>query len=978
MSKIIAGIYEVGKQIGAGGGGIVYLGKHLRLNKEIVLKADKRTLNIGTEVLRREVDLLKGLSHTYIPQVYDFVQEEETVYTVMDFIAGESMDKLLARGSMLQQSEIIKWACQLLEALEYLHSCPPHGILHGDIKPANIMLRPNGDICLIDFNIALALGAEGAVKVGFSRGYASPEHYGIEYRKAQPEKKTVPMKQKPARIQDKINESTELGTVTETDEETEADIEMEAGKAAVSVGYSTSGGRVLLDVRSDIYSLGATLYHLLSGNRPPQDAKLIRPLGEEYCSKAVSQIIEKAMMEDPDQRYQSAQEMRKAFLQLYNRDERVRKHKKQVLSMTGMCLSLFLMSGISAFTGLKQMEQKQTALALAQYSEEALLKGDVSEAVKLAMQAIPDKNSVFAAPVTAQAKKALADALGVYDLSDGFKADGLIELPSAPFKLVLSPNGKYLAAVYAYEVAVFDLEKSEKLAIFPTIESALADVVFDSEQKIIYAGRDGVTAYDLEKKSICWSGERATRLSISGDGRYLAAVNRKDKQAILYETAQGKQIGCCEFSGRSMKSVENDIFADPMDTIFSWNQRGTLLAVSFEDGSIAIFDTDHLENEEIEVQKVSGEASLAGGFWKNYFVFTENGNNAARLTLFDVKKKEIVGTQEFSEPLLLKTDTDGIYLASGSTLTCFDADTQKERELAYTQRERIMDFSIQGEDTVVITDDRSYSFFQKMGKRQSWGKGEEVFNFVTMVGNCTVLGSRSSPYISLFKRESHSEAALLSYDESYIHDEARISADEQRIMLFGIEGFVIYDRMGNIVAKERLPEAEKIYDQQFIREEKDSYLEVSWYDGTIRRYNAADGMILSEEKGKTPDRSLYEEFETEKYRICSPLHGTPTVYERDSGKLLASLSEEAYLTYATQQGENLLTEYVSAEGERYGLLLDDKFQVIARLPKLCDCFNGYFLFDDGMGKLRQSRMYSFQELTALGKTYLMQSERRND
>ena len=70
MGTIIAGTYEIERQIGAGGGGTVYLGKHLRLGKQVVLKADKRTLNAKPEVLRREVDALKNLSHTYIPQVY--------------------------------------------------------------------------------------------------------------------------------------------------------------------------------------------------------------------------------------------------------------------------------------------------------------------------------------------------------------------------------------------------------------------------------------------------------------------------------------------------------------------------------------------------------------------------------------------------------------------------------------------------------------------------------------------------------------------------------------------------------------------------------------------------------------------------------------------------------------------------------------------------------------------------------------------
>ncbi|MGN0415466.1 MAG: serine/threonine protein kinase [Agathobacter sp.] len=173
MSTVIAGIYEIEQQIGAGGGGVVYLGRHVRLNKTVVLKADKRKLSVGTEKLRREVDMLKNLSQTYIPQVYDFVQENDTVYTVMDYIDGVSMDKVLASGNPIPQRDIVKWACQLLEALNYLHNQKPHGILHGDIKPANIMLRTNGDICLIDYNIALALGEDGAVKVGFSSIYST-------------------------------------------------------------------------------------------------------------------------------------------------------------------------------------------------------------------------------------------------------------------------------------------------------------------------------------------------------------------------------------------------------------------------------------------------------------------------------------------------------------------------------------------------------------------------------------------------------------------------------------------------------------------------------------------------------------------------------------------------------------------------------------------------------------------------------------
>lgn len=521
MSQIIAGIYEIHHKIGAGGGGVVYIGRHLRLEKPVVLKADKRTLNVGMETLRREVDLLKGLSHTYIPQVYDFVQENGVVYTVMDFIEGESCDKLIGKGNLPPQAVVIRWACQLLEALSYLHGQPPHGILHGDIKPANIMVRPNGDICLIDYNIALALGEDGAVKVGFSRGYASPEHYGVDYIRGN----------RPAAVGQFSGPG--YGDERERDE-TETLWERRQDLP----GKSTTGGKrgILLDVRSDIYSLGATLYYMLSGRRPAENALEVLPLTGEVCSPAVSEIIQKAMAPDPAWRYQSAEEMRAAFMQLYEKDERTVRHRKRIMVLTGSLLALFLGGALCSFVGLKQLGQIQRALALAE--------GDVEGAVSLAMQAIPSGKKILEAPVTAEAQKALADALGVYDLTDGFKRCGTIELPAAPFDLVLSPSGSYMAAVYAYEVAVYETESGVRAAVFPIQESALSDVVFTDETHIVYAGSQGVAAYDLEKGETLWTGEVATTLAVLEEDSYLTYVTEAGEYLITeYISASGERYG---------------------------------------------------------------------------------------------------------------------------------------------------------------------------------------------------------------------------------------------------------------------------------------------------------------------------------------------------------------------------------------------------------------------------------------------------
>lgn len=120
MAEIIASTYEIIEKIGSGGGGDIYLANHLRLGKKVVLKADKREITTPPELLRREVDVLKELNHTYIPQVYDFFVQDGIVYTVIDYIEGESLDKPLKRGEVFSQRQAIMWAKQLLSALSYL------------------------------------------------------------------------------------------------------------------------------------------------------------------------------------------------------------------------------------------------------------------------------------------------------------------------------------------------------------------------------------------------------------------------------------------------------------------------------------------------------------------------------------------------------------------------------------------------------------------------------------------------------------------------------------------------------------------------------------------------------------------------------------------------------------------------------------------------------------------------------------------
>ena len=126
---------------------------------------------------------------------------------------------------------------------------------------------------------------------------------------------------------------------------------------------------------------------------------------------------------------------------------------------------------------------------------------------------------------------------------------------------------------------------------------------------------------------------------------------------------------------------------------------------------------------------------------------------------------------------------------------------------------------------------------------------------------------------------------------------------------------------------------------------------------------------MYEERREKPDGTLTEEFFTDELRIESPLHGTPTAYNRKTGKLAGELEKDAYLTYVTQVGEYLVVQYVTAEGEYFGQLLDRKCQVLAQLPWLCDVVGERLIFDYPTGNLRESRIYDREELIAMGREW---------
>ena len=956
MNSIIGGSYRITEKLGEGGGGVVYKGEHIRLRKTVVLKEDRRSLHTHSEErLRREVDTLKDLHHTYLPQVYDFVPapEQGVVYTVIDYIDGVSLDKPLAQGIRFPQKRVIRWARQLLEALVYLHSRPPHGILHADIKPANIMLmtpeknylneNSREEIRLIDFNIALFLKEDGAVRVGFSDGYASPEHYGLDY--------------------------SQLG-MTHADTGLQTELPNDPSQTILPTGHrlteATNG--VLLDVRSDIYSLGATLYHLLTGEFPNPDATLVRRISQwSNISDPVARIIEKAMNPNPNLRYQTADEMLHDFRFLYPDDIRTHRHRHRMFVTGAVCAVLFL-SGIGMlFTGMKQIERRQNALTNAEYSASALRVGDIDKAISYALEVLPEKRGIFDPPYTAQAQRALTNALGVYKVSDGYQPHTAIYLPSEPIKTGFSPDGQKVAVLIEKKVLIFDTESGQQLADLEAEYSAMADFVFQDNETLLYAGEGALTAYDLTGGKTLWKSSRpATGIALSADKRTVAAVYKDENIASIYDAETGEAVRIVAFQDKRQRVVANDVFADPKDNLFALDDSGQWLAVSFSGGGLRLFNLNDSELD-IEIYESSGFTHFEGGFSGTSFAFVSTNRDQSEFEVIDLDMRKQTGGLTASTPFHVQADESGIYLSSERILVKYNPQTGEQSEIAYANAD-ITGFVHTRNRTLMLTKEQKCLIFDESGLQIATLNREARIDFTALSPSYILFANRDAPVLQIEKWHHNPDSLLMTYDADFKHDEARVSDDFRSAMLYRFDSFRIVSCDGQVIISVKIPDAPEVYDQQYRRRDGNDYLEVIYNDGSILHYSARTGELISDEHGEEPDRTLYEEFETTSFVVRSPLHGAPDVYDRESGKLIRSLDEDAYLAYVTQMGDNLITEYVRSDGTRYGLLLNSHCEVLADLPQLSDILpDGTLVFDDMQGNLRRSRLYSLQELLELAK-----------
>ena len=325
IGSVIDGKYKILNKIGQGGMSVVYLAMNERANKPWAIKEIRKDGVSNYEVVKQnliaETDILKRLNHPNLPSIIDVIDCEDTFLIVMDYIEGKPLSEALKREGAQPQEKVIEWAKQICDVLGYLHSRKPP-IIYRDMKPSNVMLRPDGNIMIIDFGTAREYKSASIADTTClgTQGYAAPEQFG---------------------------------------------------------GHGQTDGR------TDIYCLGATLYHLLTGHNPclpPYEMYPIRQWNPNLSS-GLEEIIIKCTQKNPDDRYQSCAELMYA-LEHYDELDHEYKKVQNRKWRTFLTTSVLTVVSLAACVGFKFAETSTTSKNYENYLKNAVSAVSMEEKIQ--------------------------------------------------------------------------------------------------------------------------------------------------------------------------------------------------------------------------------------------------------------------------------------------------------------------------------------------------------------------------------------------------------------------------------------------------------------------------------------------------------------------------------------------------------------------------------------------------------------------
>ena len=259
MNTTFNDTYEIKSLIGKGGMSTVYLAEHKRLHTRWAVKEVRKQQGTRFDFLA-ESNILKRLQHPMLPRIVNIFEDTENIYIVEDYVEGITLDNLLKREKKVDEPLALQWFRDLCGVLRYLHTQQP-SIIYRDMKPANVMLQPDGSLKLIDFGIAREYkeASSGDTTYIGTKGYAAPEQFG----------------------------------------------------------------RAQTDARTDIYALGVTMYHLVTGKSPYEPPYQFVPAREldGKLSHGIEYILNKCVQPEPADRYQDVDKLLDDLNHIYRFDK---------------------------------------------------------------------------------------------------------------------------------------------------------------------------------------------------------------------------------------------------------------------------------------------------------------------------------------------------------------------------------------------------------------------------------------------------------------------------------------------------------------------------------------------------------------------------------------------------------------------------------------------------------------------------------
>lgn len=304
-NEIIDSKYEILKLLNTGGmNSAIYLALDKKLNRQWAIKKVRKSSSQTTSMLMAEASIMKNLDHPMLPRIVGIEEDPKFFYIIMDFVQGENLKTVVTSSGPQAQDTVVSWGVKLCDVLTYLHG---KGIVYRDMKPANIMLSPDGNIKLIDFGIAREYkenASEDTTALG-TEGYAAPEQYE---------------------------------------------------------------GKGQTDARTDVYGMGITLFQLLTGVNPSsyQENIFSIRLQNPSLSSGLDKIILKCTNKDPKKRYQSTEELKKALLNYRKLDDKFLKKQKRVIrkffTLLGLSTLCFVIAGGSFIGSYFQKNNRYSAL----------------------------------------------------------------------------------------------------------------------------------------------------------------------------------------------------------------------------------------------------------------------------------------------------------------------------------------------------------------------------------------------------------------------------------------------------------------------------------------------------------------------------------------------------------------------------------------------------------------------------------------